>query len=117
MLEVRLGIYRALEKWELMEVVARKLAQYDPDETRWRIAWSNASKLRGNTDAARLILLDAIKLTSGSGELHFALACLEATAGNIEAANSALHSATKADPVLKKRALDEPALEKLWQSM
>ena len=116
-LEVRLGIYRALEKWEQVEVVARKLAQYDPAETRWRIEWSNASKLRGNMDAARLILLDGIKLTSGSGELYFALACLEATAGNIEAAKSALHSAIKAAPVLKKRALDEPALEKLWESI
>ena len=116
-LEVRLGIYRALEKWELVEVVARKLAQYDPQEPRWRIEWSHASKLRGNTDAARLILVDGIKLTSGSGELYFALACLEATAGNIGAAKEALHSAIKATPELKKRSLDEPALEKLWESM
>ena len=116
-LEVRLGIYRALEKWELVEVIARKLAQYDPQEPRWRIEWSNASNLRGNADAARLILLDGIKLTSGSGELYFALACLEATAGNIEAAKEALHSSIKADPDLKKRSLDEAALEKLWESM
>ncbi len=116
-LEVRLGVYRALEKWELVEVVARKLTQYDPDESRWRIEWSKAVALRGNAGAARLILLDGIKLTSGSGELYFALACLDATAGNIEAAKEALHSAIKAAPELRKRSLDEPALEKLWDSI
>lgn len=116
-LEVRLGIYSALEKWDLVEVVARKLTQYDPDETRWRIEWSKAVALRGNEDAARLILLDGIKLKSSSGELYFALACLETIAGNIGAAKEALHSAIKATPELKKRSLDEPALEKLWESM
>ena len=31
-LEVRVQIYSALKKWELVEVVAKKLADYDPED-------------------------------------------------------------------------------------
>jgi streptogramin lyase len=38
-LGVRLGIYRGLGKWELMEAVAKKLTHYDPDNAQWWISW------------------------------------------------------------------------------
>ena len=41
-LEVRLEIYQGLEKWELMRVVAKNLAGYDPDNAQWWISWAAA---------------------------------------------------------------------------
>jgi len=41
-LAVRLSIYRALEKWELMRVVARKL-EYEPENPQWWLSSATAS--------------------------------------------------------------------------
>ena len=39
-LAVRLEIYSGLEKWELMQAVAEKLANYDPTNPQWAIAFA-----------------------------------------------------------------------------
>src|SRR5687767_14731948 len=59
-LEVRLEIYRALEKWELMQVVARKLAQYDPTDIQWTVSWAYATRRAECIEAAKAILLEAV---------------------------------------------------------
>lgn len=37
-LVVRLQIYQMLGRWELMQVVASKLAKDDPDEVQWAVS-------------------------------------------------------------------------------
>jgi hypothetical protein len=61
-LAVRIHIYRALKKWELMQTVAKKMALYDPDEADWTISWAYATRRADSIEAARLILVDAILL-------------------------------------------------------
>jgi hypothetical protein len=34
---VRVKIYQALEAWDLMEVVAKRMVEYDPDDSGWWI--------------------------------------------------------------------------------
>ena len=36
-LAVRVEIYRALEKWELMQTVAKRLTEIDPEDAQWPI--------------------------------------------------------------------------------
>jgi len=43
-LAVRVEIFQALEKWEAMAVVARKLAEYHQDEPRWWVLWADATR-------------------------------------------------------------------------
>jgi len=60
-LGVRLGIYRGLGKWELMEAVAKKLTHYDPDNAQWWISWAFATRRADSIEAARRILLQAVE--------------------------------------------------------
>src|SRR5688572_1132472 len=58
---VRLAIYQALEKWELMEVVARRLVRYDPDDVRSTVLWATATRRSDCLAAAQVILLEAVE--------------------------------------------------------
>lgn len=51
-LAVRLEIYRSLQRWELMQAVAKKLNHWDPDEVQWWISWAYATRRAECIDAA-----------------------------------------------------------------
>jgi hypothetical protein len=55
-LALRVRIYRALEKWDLMQVVARQLALRDPLNVDATISWAYAVRRADCIEAARLIL-------------------------------------------------------------
>ena len=77
-LAVRVGIYRALEAWPLMQVVARQLALDAPDKPDWTVAWAFATRRADSLDAARLILVNAVERLPGVAVFAFNLACYEA---------------------------------------
>jgi hypothetical protein len=43
-LDLRIEIYRGLEKWELMQVIAQKLAEFEPDNLQWIISLAYATR-------------------------------------------------------------------------
>jgi hypothetical protein len=47
-LEVWLSIYLALKKWQLVEVVAKKLVDTDPSESKWIMIWAEALSKTGS---------------------------------------------------------------------
>ena len=115
MLEVRLGIFQTLERWELVQTVAATLTKRDPQNLRAWIAWATAERRQGRQDETRRVLSAGITANCGrSGELWIALACLECEAGNLDRAKEAVETAIKSDGNLRLRALDEPALAPLW---
>ena len=113
-LAVRLEIYAGLRKWELMQVVAEKLANYDPAEAQWRISFAYATRRAESIDKAREILLSALDSHSEEPTIHYNLACYESQLGNFSAAKQHLMKATKADGKFKLMALDDSDLEPLW---
>jgi len=113
-LAVRLGIYAGLQKWELMQVVAEKLANYDPAEAQWRISFAYATRRAESIEKARKILLNALVSHPEEPTIHYNLACYESQLGNLSAAKQHLIKATKADSKFKLMALDDPDLEPLW---
>ena len=114
-LEVRLGIFENLERWELVQTVAATLAGRDAHNLRAWLAWTTAERRQGRQDEARRVLSAGITANSGrSGELWIALACLECDAGNLDRAKDALHKAIDTDGNLRLRALQDPALAPLW---
>lgn len=116
-LEVRLGIFQTLERWELVQTVAATLTKRDPQNLRAWLAWTTAERRQGRQDEARRVLSAGIAANSGrNGELWIALACLECDAGNLDRAKDALHKAIDTDGNLRLRALDEPALAPLWEA-
>src|SRR6266850_1500379 len=57
-LEVRLEIYGRTKKWDLMQVVAKRLAEYDPDNPQWVILLAYATRRAESIEAAKTILVD-----------------------------------------------------------
>src|ERR1700744_1709183 len=60
-LALRLRIYFALKKWELRQAVARSLALTDPDNAHWTSPWAYATRRVDSLEAAKIILLNALK--------------------------------------------------------
>ena len=116
-LALRVMIYRALKKWELMQAVARKLALCDPDEAQWTIAWAFATRRADSLDAARLILVNAVERLPAVAVFHFNLACYECQLGDLESAKARLQQAIELQADLRARALDDEDLRPLWNSL
>jgi tetratricopeptide (TPR) repeat protein len=113
-LAVRLEIYAGLHKWELMQVVAEKLANYDPAEAQWRISFAYATRRAESIEKAREILLSALGSHPEEPSIHYNLACYECQLGNLSVAKQHLMKATEADRRFKLIALEDPDLEPLW---
>jgi tetratricopeptide (TPR) repeat protein len=116
-LAVRLEIYRALQKWELMQVVAKKLSQYDPDEVQWWISWADATRQAESIDAARHILALALNNHPRKAIVHYNLACYECQLGDITAAKKYLDKAFKLDPKYSIVARDDEDLMPMWMML
>ena len=116
-LGVRLEIYRAAEKWSLMEVVARELWKRHPDEpVYWNdLAW--AVRRADSIKAAQKILLDAVERFPGDALTHFNLGCYSCQLGDIELAKTRVGKAIQLDAKFKLLALDDPDLEPLWEEI
>jgi predicted Zn-dependent protease len=87
-LAVRLEIYAGLQKWELMQVVAEKLANYDPAEAQWRISFAYATRRTESIEKAREILLTALGSHPEEPTIHYNLACYECQLGNLSVASN-----------------------------
>ena len=116
-LEVRLQIYRALEKWELMQTVAKTLAIHDPDESQWTVSWAFATRRADSLEQARIILVNAVERMPNVAIFHYNLACYECQLGDLEKAKVALHRAFKLQPQYRVMALDDEDLKPLWEAI
>jgi lipopolysaccharide biosynthesis regulator YciM len=116
-LEVRLAIYRTMKRWELMQTIAARLAQYDPNETRWALSLAYATRRAESIAAARVILLEAVRRHPEVAMFHFNLACYDSQLGDIAGAKAWLQTAIAIKPKLRESALEDPDLEPLWQSL
>jgi predicted Zn-dependent protease len=113
-LTVRLEIYLGLEKWELMQTVADRLAAHDPDNVQWSISLAFATRRAQSIEAAKLILLEAVESHPKEPILHYNLACYECQLGDIEVAKARLAHACKLSEKCRLMALDDADLEPLW---
>lgn len=116
-LAVRVGIYRALEAWPLMQVVAKQLALHEPDEPAWTVAWAYATRRAESLDTARLILVNAVERLPGVALFNFNLACYEAQLGDLDRAKKHLSRAIELRGDLRRRALEDEDLRPLWETL
>ena len=116
-LEVRVGIYRALQKWELMQVVAKALAIHDPDEPQWTVSWAYATRRADSIEQARIILVNAVERIPNVAIFHYNLACYSCQLGDVEGAKRSLHRAFTLDQGMRVMALDDEDLRPLWDAI
>ena len=116
-LAVRVRIYLALEKWELMRTVAARLASHDPEHAQWAVLLAYATRRAQSIEAAKLILLEAVERQPEAAVLHYNLACYECQLEELETAKSRLRHAFKLDEKWRLIALDDEDLRPLWDSL
>jgi tetratricopeptide (TPR) repeat protein len=116
-LVIRLQIYRALEKWALMQLVARRLAVNEPDKVQWTVLWAYATRRAESIEAAQRILLEAVERIPKAAIFHYNLACYECQRGDVEVAKARLQHAFNLDPKFRLKALEDEDLQPLWGTL
>ena len=113
-LRVRLAVYHSLKRWDMMQMVARRLTRHDPSSVQWKTSLAYATRRADSVEAAKSILIEALKSHPEEAIVYYNLACYECQLSNLTDAKSYLMQATKRDSRFKLMALSDPDLELLW---
>jgi tetratricopeptide (TPR) repeat protein len=116
-LEVRLAIYRGLKKWELMQQIAKRLKQFEPDNVQWTILLAYATRRADSIQAAKEVLLNAEPKFPKEPAIKYNLACYFSQTGDIQAAKNYLKTAFEIDSNWRMTALEDEDLKPLWESL
>src|SRR5262245_20024192 len=106
-LALRVAIYRGLEKWELMQEIAKRLAKFQPDHVQWTMSLAYATRRADSIQAAKEILLNAEPKFPKEAAIKYNLACYFCQAGDIKAAKNYLKKAFQIDLNLRVAALED----------
>ena len=116
-LAVRIGIYRGLEKWKLMQEVAKRLADFQPDDVQWTTSLAYATRRADSIEAAKEVLLNAESKFPKEAAIKYNLACYFCQTGEIQNAKNYLKKAFEIDLNWRMAALEDEDLKLLWESL
>jgi tetratricopeptide (TPR) repeat protein len=116
-LALRIAIYRGLEKWELMLELAKRLAEFQPDDIQWTISLAYATRRVDSIQAAKEILLNAEPKFPKDAAIKYNLACYLCQTGDLQNAKNYLKKAFKIDLNWRMAALEDEDLKPLWESL
>jgi tetratricopeptide (TPR) repeat protein len=116
-LTVRLAIYSGLKKWELMQQIAKRLKEFEPDNVQWTISLAYATRRAYSIDTAMEILLSAQAKFPKEAAIPYNLACYYCQAGEIEKAKRYLTKTFEIDSNWRLVALEDEDLKPLWDSL
>ena len=83
-LALRIAIYRGLKKWELMQEIAKRLADFQPDDIQWTISLAYATRRADSIQAAKEVLLNAEPKFPKEPAIKYNLACYFCQTGDIQ---------------------------------
>ena len=113
-LAVRIAVYHGLKKWELMQEVAKRLAEFQPNDIQWTISLAYATRRAESIEAAKEILMQALQRHPDEAMVHFNLGCYASQLGDLTLAKAHLKRAFVIEPKCRLMALDDPDLKPLW---
>jgi Flp pilus assembly protein TadD len=116
-LEAWLSIYLWTERWSDAVKTARCLVEKDPSQSLWMTDLAYATRRAESLDAAKTVLLQAIRRFPKVALVHYNLGCYEAQLGNLTTARELVKKAIKIDRSFRKTAIEDPDLEPLWQQL
>jgi len=116
-LAVRIAVYHGLKKWELMREVAKRLAEFQPNDIQWTISLAYATRRADSIQAAKDVLLKAEPKFPKEAIIRYNLACYCCQLGEIEAAKNYLKKAFEIDLNWRIPALEDEDLKPLWDSL
>src|SRR5262245_4554531 len=114
---VRIAVYHGLKKWELMREVAKRLADFQPDDVQWTISLAYATRRSHSIETAKEILLEAESRFTKEGIIKYNLACYCCQLEDIENAKNYLKEAFELDLNWRRAALEDEDLKPLWDSL
>ena len=110
-LAVRIAVYYGLKKWELMREIAKRLAEFQPNDSQWTISLAYATRRPDSIQAAKEILLNADSKFPKEPDVKYNLACYYCQLGEIEYAKRYLKQCFEIDSTLRLQALDDEDLD------
>ena len=113
MLALKVLLFQALEKWELMEVVAKELCIRQPEEPNWLLSLADAIRRSRSLQEGMQVLVQAAMRFPEEAILFYTLACYQAQLGYVDAARGRLADAVRLDPGFLELAQEEPDLAPL----
>ena len=116
-LAVRLAIYHGLKKWELMQEIAKRLAEFQPDDIQWTISLAYATRRADSINAAKQILLNAEPKFPNEAIIKYNLTCYFCQTADMQNAKNYLEKAFEIDSSWRLKALDDEDLRPLWDSL
>src|SRR5260370_14273792 len=116
-LALRIAIYLGLEKWELMQEIAKRLAEFEHDHIQWTISLAFATRRANSIQAAKELLLSAEPKFPNEPAIKYNLACYFCQTGDIQNAKRYLTKAFEIDLNWRMAALADEDLKPLWESL
>jgi len=116
-LAVRVAIYHGLQKWELMAEIAKRLADFRPDDVQWTISLAYATRRADSINAAKQILLNAEPKFPNEAIIKYNLTCYFCQTADMQNAKNYLEKAFEIDSSWRLKALDDEDLKPLWDSL
>jgi tetratricopeptide (TPR) repeat protein len=116
-LALRIAIYHGLKKWELMREIAKRLADFQPQDVQWIISYAYATRRADSIQAATEILLNAETKFAKEAVIKYNLGCYFCQTGEIETAKDYLKRAFEIDSSWRMSALEDEDLRPLWDSL
>ena len=116
-LGMRVAIYRGLEKWELMREIAKRLAEFQPNDIQWTISFAYATRRADSIPAAKEVLLNAESKFPKEAAIKYNLACYFCQTGDIKTAKNYLKKAFEIDLNWRVAALEDADLQPIWGSI
>ena len=117
MLALRIAIYRGLEKWELMQEIAKRLAEFQPDDIQWTISLAYTTRRANSIEAAKEVLLNAESKFPKETAIKYNLACYFCQTGDIERAKHYFKKAFEIDLNWRMAALEDEDWKLLSDSL
>jgi hypothetical protein len=94
-LAVRVATYHGLKKWDLLQVVAQRLAEFDVQNVDWVVPYAYATRRVESIEAAKKILLNAEQRFPNEPVIPYNLACHSVRCGTPEQMQSRTPSALR----------------------
>lgn len=114
-LVLQLCVYAGLKQWKFAHELATTLSEQDPDNPQWTIWAASATCRLQSVEAAKGILLEAVKTHPDNANIHYNLSCYETRLNHFRKAHRHLARAIQLDPRFRAVAMDDADLEPLWE--